>query len=1049
MNSTLQAAATVAVTPFDPDPRSLYFFTPLHDQGGQLVDLQLYPSANAGEPPVKLTDWLLNPADATLSALWTTLAGGKGCSVSPLLLSDPSAALVVTPLSGGFLVERRALAMPIPSAAEPAPAANPLPARISQPGYDAELLQTVVTNTSVGLVVFRPCWQEGQIHDFVHILSNPTNAKMTGYSLDDIVGRSIKTIFPGGVESGLFDRLVEVAQTGIAQQYQQYTRHDGVDLWGQFSLCRIGDDILFTVMDISPLKEVQELLNEKNGELEKSVSDRSRQIRDLSALQNAIFQKAGQAIFYVSQEGAIQTVNQASEQLLGYTEEEITGLFGQMMPGTGNNALPVISFSAERPTHSTTSRARFALEDTGYLKAECLITAKDGRLIPVLLAVSVLLDEQQNTLGFVAIASDISALKTAESLLLQKNRELTTFFDGALDMHCISDSQGTISEANSAFQRVLGYTADELRAIPFLFLIHVDEQPAVYHQLLKNILRQPVRNQLNRMRRKDGTYRIIEWNAIAINEVVYGSARDITERQVAERQLRSLNQRLQLATQAAGQGVWDYTLKNNQFNWDDYVWKLHGLLPEKPECSLGEFLNLVHPEDRDVFLATIQAQIESDKSYISNTYRTVHPNGDVRYIETNGRIVRNPRGIPVRLIGVSWDVTERKLAEETIVESERRFREIAENVDEVFWVHAARPFRLLYVNPAYERIWKASRSRLYERPRSFLESIVDEDQRAVLTFLSQYRAGQEGQINCRVKTPEGVPRWLSIRTFIIRDEAGQVLRHIGIANDITGLKEKELILQQALHREQHLNQLKSQFVSTASHEFRTPLTTIQSSVDLIRQYLSLPPDTARLAIQKHLGVIEKEIEQFTGLLTDILTIGSIESGKVRYNPGWNDIVSISQTVIATHFARRADLRRVRFQVDGVARPVFVDPKLMSHVLVNLLSNAFKFSTTDPPVLTIMFSSQGVELLVADTGIGIPANELPTLFQAFFRASNTTGIQGTGLGLVIARQFVELHGGQLRLESQVGRGTTFAVRLPMEPQGGVSSAVDKGLVSSTA
>jgi PAS domain S-box-containing protein len=1116
MNSRLQAVPITAVAQLAPDPRIQHFFTPLHNQDGRLINLQAYPATNsnagAGYPTVHLTDWLVDASDTALSFLWSTLEKGIGCSVTFPMTADRSVLLLITPLPGGYLVERREETAPRPAPDGLQSLIPPLKTTDIFPKDSYELLHAIVANTSVGLVMFRPYWQEGQIVDFTYALTNPANATISGHPMAELIAQTLKTLFPETVSSGLFDRLVDVTHTGVAQHYQEYVQHDGISLWGQFSLAKVGENILFTVTDISPLKEVQALLHEKNGKLEKSVFDHTQQIRDLSALQKAIFQQAGQAIFYASRDGAIQTVNQASEKLLGYTEEEITGLFVRMLPGPGENALPVISFYPMLPSHLDEPNARFEIEDMGYLEVECLITAKDGHFIPTLLAINVLLDEQGTTLGFVGIASDISALKEVESQLLQKNRELTTFFEGALDMHCISDSQGAISNANSAFQHALGYSADELKAIPFLYLIHADEQYAVYEELLKNILQQPVRNQLNRMRRKDGTYRMIEWNAVAIDQIVYGSARDITERQVAERQLRSLNQRLQLATQAAGQGIWEYNLKSNKFIWDDYIWKLHGVAPEGPECALCDFLKFVHPDDRDSFLTTMQAQLQGNKTHIANTYRALHPDGAVRCIETNGRIIRNQHGIPLRLIGVSWDVTERKQAEhalqtseqryrslvnhlnevvfqvdsggswvylnpawqtvtgftveeslggfflnsifaedwdttrdlfdvikagrntyvrhviryihkeggyrwidvhaqamlnehqiitgisgtltditerkkseEAIIESEQRFREIAENVDEIFWVHSARPFRLLYVNPAYERIWKGCRARLYDQPSSFLESIMDEDRRSVLVFLSRYRAGHEGQMDCRLKSPEGAQRWLSIRTFIIRDEAGQVLRHIGIANDITGLKEKELVLQQALQREQHLNQLKSQFVSTASHEFRTPLTTIQSSVDLIKQYLNVPPDTARVAIQRHLGVIEKEIDQFKGLLTDILTIGSTESGKVRFNPGWSDIVAISNDVITTHFSRRGDLRRVCCLLEGEPRPVFIDPKLIGHVLVNLLSNAFKFSNNEPPVLKIVFGSKWVELVVTDTGIGIPEGELSTLFQAFFRA----------------------------------------------------------------
>ncbi|MFD2934691.1 sensor histidine kinase [Spirosoma flavum] len=368
-------------------------------------------------------------------------------------------------------------------------------------------------------------------------------------------------------------------------------------------------------------------------------------------------------------------------------------------------------------------------------------------------------------------------------------------------------------------------------------------------------------------------------------------------------------------------------------------------------------------------------------------------------------------------------------AQQQLQESEQRFREIADNVDEVFWIHSAQPFQLLYVNPAFERVWNTTFQQVQEEPFSFMKSVMREDRPAVLAFVKQYKAGIEGQLYYRIQSKDEPIRWLMIRTFMVHSEDGMILRHIGIANDVTNQKEKEFVLQQALKREQELNQLKSQFVSTASHEFRTPLTTIQSSTDLIKLYLNSPVVGARVAIDKHIGVIQRQVGHFSSLLTDILTIGKIEAGKVQFTPQWTDLVSICEEAIATHFSQRSDNRSVQLTIDGAPCSVYLDAKLINHVLINLLSNAFKFSTKSPG-LHLTFTTESCILQITDEGIGIPAGELSNLFQPFFRASNTNEAPGTGLGLVIARQFVELHDGQLDLASEEKKGTICTVTLPI-------------------
>lgn len=1015
------------------------------------------------------------------------------------------------------------------------------------------VLQGVVDNCPAGLVLWEAVREAGEIVDFRYQLTNPVNSRLTGLRVDEMIGQTLLTLFPDVKKSGLFDRLIAVITTGETQKYQRHDQFNQIKLWGDFMLTPLGDGVLFTIQDITRLKETEEQLRTHTENLQHLVSKRTVEVRQLSALQNAILEHAGLAIISTDVNGLIQTVNPATETLLGYPAD---ALIGTLITNLHNPV--VLRKQARRLSHQLgrTINPGFDLFKLlpNNVGNESTLVSRDGRAIPILLTTTALLDDTGTLTGYVGMATDISALKVAKAQLKKKNQELNTFFEVALDLHCIADINGNILKINRGWLTTMGYSASDLIHVNHFDLVHPDDLAPTKEAIRQITPNQPIYNRINRFRRKDGTYRVVEWSAVSIDNLLYASARDITERQLAEGQLRAANQRLQLATQASRQGIWHWDIRNDALIWDERLCEMHGLPDKQLKMTAQDFFKMVHPDD---LVSLYESNLPNDTDMFSNVVRIITADGRIRYTETRSLLVRDKAGEPSRMIGGVWDVTEqkqadlalrqseeryrslvnnlndvvfqadlngcwtylnpaweavtgyaidesigtyflqyvhpddqqrnvavfeplisrqkntcrhlvryrhknggfrwvesfaqltigekgeltgltgtltdvteRKQAEDAMWESEQRFREIADNVDEIFWIHQARPLQLLYINAAYDRVFDRPASVLYENPRDFLGSIIEEDRTETeAAFLHAYLKGVPLNLQYRLRGTNGLIRWLSIRTTVVRDPDGNPLRYIGVANDITSQKEKELVLHQTLAREQELNKLKTQFVSTASHEFRTPLATIQSSVDLIGLYVDRPEATAKEAMKRHLGVIEKEVGNFTDLLADMLTIGKIDEGKFAFSPRQTDVLALCHSIVTTHFHNRADNRVVQLSSRGTAYPVSIDEKLLGHVIVNLIANAFKFSDHDPE-LHISFKKDQLLISVADRGIGIPTDDLPHLFQTFYRAGNATAIQGTGLGLSIARQFVELHNGHLTVETEENKGTTFFITLPV-------------------
>jgi len=230
-------------------------------------------------------------------------------------------------------------------------------------------------------------------------------------------------------------------------------------------------------------------------------------------------------------------------------------------------------------------------------------------------------------------------------------------------------------------------------------------------------------------------------------------------------------------------------------------------------------------------------------------------------------------------------------------------------------------------------------------------------------------------------------------------------------------------LKNALNKEKELGDLKSRFVSMASHEFRTPLSTILSSASLLAKYTQTEEQEKR---DKHIQRIKNSVNTLTDILNEFLSIGRIEDGKisVRYNSfNVKEFVANLCTEMGTHAQGK---QKIEYSHKG-EDIVFLDESLLRNILFNLLSNAIKFSNADGVIhVSTTQNDNGFTLSIADTGIGISKEDQKHLFERFFRAANVTNIQGTGLGLHIVGKYTELMNGEIKFESELGKGTTITI-----------------------
>ncbi|OKH35879.1 hypothetical protein NIES2119_19265 [[Phormidium ambiguum] IAM M-71] len=361
-------------------------------------------------------------------------------------------------------------------------------------------------------------------------------------------------------------------------------------------------------------------------------------------------------------------------------------------------------------------------------------------------------------------------------------------------------------------------------------------------------------------------------------------------------------------------------------------------------------------------------------------------------------------------------------------QSEEKFRQIADNINEIFLISDLELEEVLYVNQAYEKIWKKTCQSLYANPRSFLDNICPDDRERVIDNI-KLNSKKESDIEYRIVLPDGSIRWLWERHFPVKNAQGEVYRRACVTQDITERKQGEEV-RRTLAKEREINDLKLRFFSMASHEFRTPLSTILVSAQLLENSSKEWTEEKKL---KNLHRIKSAAKLMTQLLTDILTLTRAESGNLEFNPQPLDLEKFCNSVVEEIQVSYNAKQNIFFVSQCQNKIVYMDEKLLHSIFTNLLSNAIKYSQENSDIHFILrYEGENAVFQIKDRGIGIIPEDKQQLYDFFYRGQNVGDAPGTGLGLVIVKKCVDLHGGNITVESEVQIGTTFTVTIPLNP-----------------
>lgn len=635
-------------------------------------------------------------------------------------------------------------------------------------------------------------------------------------------------------------------------------------------------------------------------------------------------------------------------------------------------------------------------------------------------------------IGRVCTFRDISLRKQAEVALQESEARFRRFCEATFEGIMIHEN-AQILDTNQAFAQMFGYETAELIGMDALQLLAVE---------LRELAAQKMREGYEKPYelvgiKKDGSMFAIEVQGKAFwyqgKTVRVAAIRDITVRKAAEVALRESDARLRMVV-ANAPIVLYATDRNGTIAFSDgrelESWGC------QPNAVVGQSL----------------FDLYSDRPDIADRFRRVLAGSEVDWIEEGQGKVYEHRVAPLwdqsgavtGAIGITLDISDRQRAEKALERantelesrvqertaqlqtSEQKYRSVVDNLKEViFQTDTAGLWSFL--NPAWVEITGFSIEESLNT--CFLKYIDPEDSQENWEQFQLLMKQQKDYCRHEVRylTKTGCCRWMEVFARLTLDGEGRAIGTSGTLNDITERKQAEAEIRKALETEKELSNLKTRFVTMASHEFRTPLATILVASDLLKNFGHKLSEEKK---QEQLNKIQGEVQHMTQLLEDVLFMGKVAAERLEFKPAPLNLKAFCQEILSGITLTNPSSNRFNFQCLGDCPLVEMDEKLLRQILSNLLGNAVKYSSPGKPIeLKLVCESELVIFQVKDWGIGIPKAEQSRIFDAFHRCSNVGNISGTGLGMAIAKQAVELHGGRISVESEEGVGTTFTVCLP--------------------
>ena len=489
--------------------------------------------------------------------------------------------------------------------------------------------------------------------------------------------------------------------------------------------------------------------------------------------------------------------------------------------------------------------------------------------------------------------------------------------------------------------------------------------------------------------------------------------------------LHFANQQLEMAIKSGLIGVWDWNLLTGVATWNDIMFEIYGM-EKVGHVSREKWMEKVHPEDSSGVCDSL-GKVIKDKIHDSVEFRIKLSDTTIKYIYAAQSPVLDDAKEVVRIVGVNIDITKRKLTEQSLKESEEKYRTLVQfSGDPIFCFNPDETYR--FVNEAFAKVvGKATEDIIGKTPHPIFG--YEEGENRLKLVRQVFKSGQKGEIEVDVVLPSGEKAYFVTIADPVIDEHGNICWVSCISKNITARKEAELLIKKQNIELQKLNADKDRFLAILAHDLRGPFHSILWLLDLLARNLH---EYGIDKIEKYIVTVNSSAKTTYRLLEDVLLWIRANSGKIPYEPQKLSFATIYRDMII-NITPKANYKGITINyLESENISVFADVNMLQTILRNLVSNAVKFTDTGGVInISCIKDREMATFTISDNGIGIAPEIIDKLFDLseLYTTKGTDDESGTGLGLLICKEFVEKHGGKIWVESEVGKGCDFKFTLP--------------------